>query len=240
MVSVTAIRQRAAETASSVECVGIKKIPNPTSQTPTPNVGFRVCDLALGIWDSGVGFSLPAVAWSLVRSADARRADEQLLAVREGDVTAVRAVRTVLRLETLDDDLGALGQRVLVPAAAEQSVRCATFNHPALHLAVVALHVDVNPGMRIDPLHLDDSALHLDGLLRVELGRERVVRHNRSGSRDEQRGTGDNAEQFRTHRVSLLPRNVYVTAVPNRQFQAQRQYSPIAEPYSEVFFLRSP
>ena len=52
---------------------------------------------------------LPALP-SLIRSAGARRADEQLRPVREGDVTAVRAGRTVLRLEAIDGDLGAVRQ----------------------------------------------------------------------------------------------------------------------------------
>jgi hypothetical protein len=48
----------------------------------------------------------------LVRSADTRRPDEQLAAVRERDVTPL-AARAVLGLEALDDDLGAGGSEVL-------------------------------------------------------------------------------------------------------------------------------
>src|SRR5438105_508999 len=151
------------------------------------------------------GSNLPAFLF-FVRRAGARRADKQLLPVREGDVTAVRAVRTVLRLEAFDDDLEAGGQRVLRPAAADQRVRRSTFHLPMLHVPGRIGGIDVDPSVGVDPLHLDDRALYLDGLVHVELGRERVVRNERGGSRNEQRGTGDNAEQFRTHRISLLRR----------------------------------
>src|SRR5438552_8983033 len=126
------------------------------------------------ILGSGLGFgdlpSLPAVT-ALIRRAGARRADRQLPPVWEGDVKAVRAVRSVLRLEAFDDDLDAVGQRVLGPAAADQRVRRATFHRPTFHLPVRTCHVDVNPGVRVDPLHLDDRALYLDALVRVELTR---------------------------------------------------------------------
>src|SRR5687767_1475542 len=111
MVSDTAMRQRAAETASRVECVGIKKTPN--FQRPTPK------HLGIGGWRLGVGFycrgrlsDRPFEALLLdvflVRSTDTRRADEQLLAVREGDVPPVGAIGAVLGLEAFHDDLGAL------------------------------------------------------------------------------------------------------------------------------------
>src|SRR5882672_2404324 len=168
----------------------------------------NACDVVLGsgiwawVWDSP---SLPALPF-LIRRAGARRADKQLLPVREGDVTAVRAVRTVLRLEAFDDDVDAGGERVLRPAAADQRVRRSTLHLPMLHLPARIGGIDVDPGVGVDPLHLDDRALYLDGLVHVELGRERVMRNERGGSRNEQRGTGDNAEQFRTHRISLLRR----------------------------------
>src|SRR4029079_2199782 len=53
---------------------------------------------------------------AFVWSADAGRPYEQLLAVREGDVAAVRAEGAVLGLVALDDNLGARRQRLLVPA----------------------------------------------------------------------------------------------------------------------------
>src|SRR5688572_33335729 len=113
------MRQRAAETASSVECVGIKKLPTTNREAgsweldstgkacPPSRFALRRVRRSLG-GGGKVGLyhrRLAVVARSLVRSTDARGADEQPLAVREGDVTAVRAVRTVLGLEALDDDL---------------------------------------------------------------------------------------------------------------------------------------
>src|SRR6185503_6345612 len=110
---------------------------------------------------------------TFVWSTGARRTDEQLLAIRERDVAAVGAIRTVLGLEALDEDLGALSQRLLVPATAQQRVGRATFDHPALDLTGLRiLHVDVDPGVRVDPLHLHDRAPQLDRALRVEFRRE--------------------------------------------------------------------
>src|SRR5262249_33211255 len=113
------------------------------------------------------------------------------------------------RLEAFDGDLDAHGQRVLVPAAADEGVRRAAFDRPTLYLAVGALHFDVDPGVRVAPLHLDDRALYRDGLVRVELGRERVVRENRCRSRNEQHGAGDDVERFRTHGHSIATRRAY-------------------------------
>src|SRR5712691_40089 len=167
--------------------------------------------------------SLPALPF-LVRRAGARGADEQLLPVREGDVAAVGAQRTVLRLEAVDDDLDAHGQRVLAPAAADQRVRRATFDRPPLHLPVRARDVDVDPGVRVGPLHFEDRAVDLDGLVRVELGRERVVSDGRGGRSNEQRGTGDDGEQFRTHRVS-----------PVLLWRYRRNSMPLLEPTQASF-----
>src|SRR5688572_7503249 len=89
---------------------------------------------------------LRLVVRPLVGSADTGGSDEEFLAIGERDVTSVGPKRAVLGLEALDEDLGALGQGVLVPAATQQRVRRAPFNHPALDLAGRrVLHVDVNP-----------------------------------------------------------------------------------------------
>src|SRR5690348_16791490 len=69
---------------------------------------------------------------TFVRGTGARRPDEQFLAVGERDVTAVGAERAVLGLKAFDDDLGARRQRLLGPAAPQQCVRRAAFDHPLL------------------------------------------------------------------------------------------------------------
>src|SRR5688572_278143 len=144
---------------------------------------------------------------TFVRSADARGADEELLAVRERDVTPVGAQRAVLGLEALDEDLRAGQQRVLVPAAAQERVRRAALDHPLLDLAVGSLDVDVDPGVRIDPLHLRDGAPQLYRLLRVEFSRKRVVRnHRHCGNGHRERDPRHNAKQSASHRIHLLPK----------------------------------
>jgi hypothetical protein len=55
-----------------------------------------------------------------VRRADARRADEELLAVGQRDVLGVRRRRPVFRAEAVDDELGARGNRRLVETPAQQ------------------------------------------------------------------------------------------------------------------------
>src|SRR6187200_331740 len=151
MVSEMATRQRAADTASSVDVVGIRgaripedpPIPTPENSKATPRPCYRSRRCFVGNLKRRL-----LLVGSFVRRARAGRTDEELLAVGERDVATVRSIGAVLGLETLDQDLGALCQRILVPAAAQQRVRRAAFDHPSLHLAGGRiLHVDVNPGM---------------------------------------------------------------------------------------------
>lgn len=127
------------------------------------------------------------------RGARAGRAGEQARAVRERHVTAVGAKRTVDGLVALDEHLDAGGDRVAAPAAAHQGSRRAGLDHPGVDRAVLVGHVDVQPGVRVDPLHLGDRAPQRDRLGRVELGRERMVRKRRAarhqdGERDARQG----------------------------------------------------
>src|SRR5205823_1027874 len=88
----------------------------------------------------------------LVRRAGAGRADEELLPVRKGDVPGVGRRRSVLRLKTVDDELSSHGNGVLVQAAPDQRVGGAAFDRPCLDLAIRALHIDMDPGMGVNPL----------------------------------------------------------------------------------------
>jgi hypothetical protein len=110
------------------------------------------------------------------RRARARRAHEQLAAVGEREVASVGAVRIALGAIAFHDDLGADRQRILRQAPAQQHRRIAPFDHPPLDLAIRALHVDVNPGVGVDPFHLRHGAAQRDGLVRVEFRGKRVVR----------------------------------------------------------------
>src|SRR6186997_2393545 len=118
-------------------------------------------------------FAQTLLLGTFVRRARAGRPDEQLLAIRERDVAAIGTIRTILGLESFDENLGTLGQRVLRPTATQQRIRCAAFNHPALDLARRwILHVDVDPRVRVDPFHLHYGAAQLHRALGIELGRK--------------------------------------------------------------------
>jgi hypothetical protein len=66
-------------------------------------------------------------------------------------------------------------------ASPQQGVGRAPFDHPSLHRPVRLLDVDVNPRMRIDPLHLGDGRLG-DRSVRIKFSRKGVMsRHRRHG-----------------------------------------------------------
>src|SRR5438876_5407304 len=111
----------------------------------------------------------------VVGRAGSRRPHEQLSTVCEDHAAAVSDVRAVLRAIAFDDDLGADGKGALVPPAAQQLVRRAHFDFPADRLSVSVLDVDVQPGVRIDPLDLRDGPLQGHRVVGVEFRRERVV-----------------------------------------------------------------
>src|SRR5688572_22754096 len=203
-VNVTATRHRAADTASSASTGSATAAAYMKHPSPPPwgaRLGFN--------WDEPRCLSAPVVCVGLlvrafVGRAGTGRAHEQLLAVREGDVAAVGAGGAVLGLEALDQDLGAGKERVLVPPAAEERVRRAALDHPLLGLAVGGLDVDVDPGVRVDPLHLGHRAPQLHRPLGIELGGKRVVRnHGHRGCRHNKGGPRNNAEQFASHRFCL-------------------------------------
>ena len=110
------------------------------------------------------------------RGPSTRRAQEQLASIRKGDIAAIGSVRAVLRTVSVDDDFGAFRQRAPRQTTAKQRVRRASLDHPARRLAVRLLDIDVNPGVRVDPLDLRHRSAQLYGFVRVELGGERVVR----------------------------------------------------------------
>src|SRR6185503_19993707 len=132
---------------------------------------------ATWLFRDGLGAAFGRIA-AVARRAGARGSHEQLAAVGEGDVAPVGALqRVVLRLVAVDDDLGAVGQRVFRDAAAQQGVRRAALDHPLLGLAVLD-DLDVNPRMRVHPLEADDLALETNRGIRVELGAKGMMREN--------------------------------------------------------------
>src|SRR5215470_15987711 len=97
-----------------------------------------------------------------------RAADKQLSPIRESDAAAVGPIRTVLGLIALYCEFGSKLQGLLRKASPEHDVRATAFDHPVGHLAVWADHVDVNPGMGIDPFHRRHRSLQMDRLFLIE------------------------------------------------------------------------
>src|SRR5437867_7029054 len=69
-------------------------------------------------------------------------------------IDSARFVGAILRLISVDNDLGSYGQRLLCVAQADQGIWTATLDHPGSEFAIVAFDVDVKPGVGIDQLHL--------------------------------------------------------------------------------------
>src|SRR5437660_9733771 len=83
--------------------------------------------------------SPPTPSFSRVRAvgrrARARRSEEQLAAVRIGDIAPVGSeLRMIAGLVAVDHELGAGRQRVAGDAAAQQRIRRSALDHPLLAL----------------------------------------------------------------------------------------------------------
>src|SRR6185369_16211304 len=114
-----------------------------------------------------------------VRRPCPRGAHEELLPIFERDVPSIGSPRPVFCLIPVDDDDGARKKRLPGEAAPEEYVRRTRFERPVLGLSLWRLDVHVQPDVGVDPLHSRDGTLELHRLVRVELGRERVMRSER-------------------------------------------------------------
>ena len=104
------------------------------------------------------------------------------------NVRAISAIRPVLGLEALHHDFGAGRQVILGESAAQECVRRASFHSPCDNLPVLALHVEVDPGVRIRPFNLSDGTVERDRLLGIELGGECMVGGEWAGSEHQAQG----------------------------------------------------
>src|SRR6266699_146265 len=116
------------------------------------------------------------------RRTSSRRTQEQLLSVGQRGFPAVGSIGPILGAEPQDRDLGSRRHRVLVPAAPEQRIRCAAFDHPCHDFPVRAFHVDVEPRVGIDPFHLGNGSFQRDRLGPVKFRRECMMRDYGCGS----------------------------------------------------------
>src|SRR5882757_1102564 len=117
-----------------------------------------------------------------------REPDLDDLAVRECE--RVDEAEILARTIGMDVDL-VLGANLKQPPIADaepaQPVRPNGLNRPDRDRAVLALHVEVEPGMRIGPVHLLERAAQDEILGDVELRLNRVMRMCRRGSNKRER-----------------------------------------------------
>ena len=71
-------------------------------------------------------------------------------------------------------------QRFFAPAAAKQRIGAAGFDRPAHHFAVRLLDVQVDPGMWVHEVELDDGAVQRHWLFVIELSCKGMVRPPRA------------------------------------------------------------
>src|SRR5690606_3082725 len=109
-----------------------------------------------------------------------RVAERKLTAIRELDLSGRGTRIAVMRTECLDDNVRARGQRIPVPAAAEQRARRTAFDRAPLGLAV-AIDVGVDPGVGIDPVEPYGLAFESDRLVAVEFGGEGMMGNGGAG-----------------------------------------------------------
>src|SRR5436190_21892499 len=98
---------------------------------------------------------------------------------RHNDAASVHLQCAVLCLAAVDFDFIADLQRLAGPALPLKKVRRSHLEAPVLDHALFVLHIDVDPDVGIGPVDLRNKALELNRLIGIELGRERVMGHNR-------------------------------------------------------------
>src|SRR2546425_4477508 len=132
------------------------------------------------------------LGWILAieRRTRARGPHEQLLAIRERDVPAVRSTDRpaggVYGPEPLHHDLHARLHGGFGEAASDQTRRGSAFDRPLLHLPVRLLHIEVEPRMRVDPFQLGDRALDRHLVACIEFRRKSMMRLHPPGGEDYQ------------------------------------------------------
>src|SRR6185503_13167238 len=95
---------------------------------------------------------------TLARCAVFVRCGEHAAAVSKGHAPARRIVRSVACAEALDDDHVAFLHGVAADTPALEHARRSGREAPVRHLALLVLHVDVEPAVRVGPLDPRDDA----------------------------------------------------------------------------------
>src|SRR6266545_57290 len=160
--------------------------------------------------------------------------EEEVAAIGERYLLAVRPGAAVLRPVAFDDDFEPGGEIAGAQAATEQRRRTARLDGPVFDLAIGRLDVHVDPAVRIDPRHLRQAAFQADRLVDVELRRERMVgrrgqretENRRSENRDERRGLHSHQPPDSGENASVEPRQRSVNAaLLSFRFSASERHS---------------
>ena len=119
---------------------------------------------------AGSSFRGPQVLLSLTRTRK-----QLLTGAGQGDHFDVRVVAPVLGATAFDGNDVTGVHRFPRPASPQKNVRTAHFKAPIRHLASVVFDVNVEPGVRIQPLEFRDRTCQLDRFLGVVLRRKRMM-----------------------------------------------------------------
>src|SRR5436189_1267347 len=146
-------RRRDIEVLSCELCVvSCERIPTHNSKLTTQNLSCR-----------------------LAVSARSRAAHEYLFSIEVFHEHADALTLSALGLIREHLDLGSNRQTGLRDAIPEEIDRRSAFDAPVGHFAVLARHIDPQPGVRIDQLHFCNLALQVDRLIFIESCRERMM-----------------------------------------------------------------
>src|SRR6187549_2579932 len=154
--------------------------------------------MEVGSWKLGIDlFLLPG------SPSGRRSAEEQARSVRQHEVPADSLQSPILRTIALDRELSSDRHRVLRDTHAYQLIRTAALDQPLGYLAVRLLHRDMEPGMWIHHLPLDERPLQGEWLVHIEFGGERMVRPHLT-DRQHHGGAGNHNNKLCSH-VSSTP-----------------------------------
>jgi hypothetical protein len=103
------------------------------------------------------------------------------------DILAVGPQGSVLGLITVHHHGRPGRHRRFGEAAPQQDIGAAGFHHPGGHFAIRPFHVHMNPGVRVDQLHLRNDAYQVHGSLGIELRRKSMMRPSRRRPEDQER-----------------------------------------------------
>src|SRR5690348_12534653 len=125
------------------------------------------------------------------------------MSILERDTTAIGLVLAAFCLVAVNIQYGPCLQRALGEPTAQHDIGAAALDHPIGHLAIGASHIDMNPGVGIDPLHLGDFAYEMNWLPVVVFGLKGMVGRQRPRGQPAN-GAGGAQKKNSAHQPVLL------------------------------------